>query len=324
MRRKIVCLGLVLVLCMSCFVSCGESEYSDETFFGMDTFVTIKTDKQGEEAEKIYESCKNVLEALDGGFSRHIEGSTTYKYNNGNEKVNVSTNFKELLDIAEEVRRETDGAFTVTSGALTELWELCELRGSLPTEEELTTALKAVESEVKLEGYVLDKTDAVLEFGGIAKGYACDKLVETMKEGGSKSGMVSFTSTSGVFGISPSGNKWKIAIKDPLDTSKVLGYVSLSDAFLSVSGDYERFYEIGDEKYTHILDTKTGMSVNNGVHSVAVVANSGALSDALSTALFVMGPEKAQQLYGNSVDVAFLFVTDDGIVTNFAMNKIYK
>ena len=322
--RRIICLILVLAVCFCCLTSCGEGEYSDETFFGMDTFVTIKTDRQGDEASAIYENCKKVLEALDGGFSRHIEGSTTYKYNNGEDKVNVSTDYKELLDIAEEVRRETDGAFTVTAGALTELWEKCELRGSHPTEEELQTALKSVESEVKLNGYVLSQTDAVLEFGGIAKGYACDKLVEAMKQGGSKSGMVSFTSTIGVFGISPSGNKWKIAIKDPLDTNKVLGYVSLSDAFLSVSGDYERFYEIGDEKYTHILDTETGMPVNNGVHSVAVVAKSGALSDALSTALFVMGPEKAQQLYGNSDEVAFLFVTDDGIVSNFAMNKIYK
>ncbi len=324
MKRRSVCLILALIVCVSYLTSCGGSEYTEDTFFGMDTFVTIKTDSRGEEAEKIYAECKKVLEALDGGFSRHIESSTTYKYNNGNEKLNVSTDYKELLTVAEEVRRDTDGAFTVTAGALTELWEKCELRGSLPTDEEIKTALKSVESEVKLFGYVLDKTDAVLELGGIAKGYACDRLVTAMKEGGSKSGMVSFTSTIGVFGSNPSGNKWKIAIKDPLDTSKVLGYVSLSDAFLSVSGDYERFYEIGDEKYTHILDTKTGMPVDNGVHSVAVVAKSGALSDALATAFFVMGPEKVQEKYGSSNDIAYLFVTDAGVVSNLAMNKIYK
>ncbi len=324
MKRRILCFCLVLVICVSCFSSCSNNEYSNETFFGMDTFVTIKTDKQDEDAEKIFENCKGILEALDGGFSRHIEGSTTYKYNNGNEKLNISTDYKNVLELAEQVRRDTDGAFTVTAGALTELWEKCEERGSLPTDEELQKALKSVSSNVKLMGYVLDKTDAVLEFGGIAKGYACDKLIEAMKEGGSESGMVSFTSTIGVFGSNPSGQKWKIAIKDPKDTNKVLGYVSLSDAFLSVSGDYERFYEIGGEKYTHILDTKTGMPVNNGIHSVAVVAKSGALSDALATAFFAMGPDAVKKKYENSNDIAYLFVTDEGIVSNLAMKKIYK
>ncbi len=324
MKRRILCFCLVLIICVSCFCSCSNNEYSNDTFFGMDTFVTVKTDKQGEDAEKIFASCKELLASLEGEFSRHDEGSTAYKYNNGSEKMSVSADFKEAVTVAEQVRRDTDGAFTITAGALTELWEKCEERGSLPNDEELQKALESVKSNVKLLGFVLDKSDAVLEFGGIAKGYACDKLVEAMKADGSESGMVSFTSTIGVFGSNPSGQKWKIAIKDPKDTNKVLGYVSLGDAFLSVSGDYERFYEIGGEKYTHILDTKTGMPVNNGIHSVAVVAKSGALSDALATAFFAMGPAEVEKKYGSSNDIAYLFVTDDGIVSNLAMKKIYK
>ncbi len=325
MKKRILCLCLTVVLCLCCS-SCGKKAYKEDTFFGMDTFVTLKIDQKGDVAENIFSGAREILSGLEKEFSRHTEDSTVYKFNNSKDGVFVSSDFKELVQLSESISVETDMAFTITLGALTELWEKGEEENKVPTGDECKAALMSVGSTLEFSDMYLKKTneDVVLEFGAVAKGYACEKLVEYMKENGSESGMVSFTSTIGVFGSNPSGENWKIAIKNPKATNEILGHVSLADAFLSVSGDYARFYEIGDQKYTHILDTKTGQPVNNGVHSVAVVAKSGALSDALATAFFAMGPEKVLEKYKESEDICVLFVTDEGIVMNSSMEKIYK
>jgi len=149
-------------------------------------------------------------------------------------------------------------------------------------------------------------------------------LVDLLKEKGVASGMVSFSSSIGVIGNNPSGKKWKIAIKDPFDTDNILGHVEVADAFVSVSGDYERWYEISGKKYCHIIDLKSGRPVENGVREVVVVCGSGAESDALSTAFFAMGVDEVSKKYGLSTDVKYLIVTDDGIFMNESMKSIFS
>ena len=104
----------------------------------------------------------------------------------------------------------------------------------------------------------------------------------------------------GVFGTKPNSEKFKIGICDPDDASGVVGYLSISSGFISVSGDYERYFEENGERYHHIIDPATGYPAKSDVRSVAVYANNGAAADALSTALFVMGEEKALEFYGEN------------------------
>ena len=162
-----------------------------------------------------------------------------------------------------------------------------------------------------------------LEFGGIAKGYACDKAIEYLKDNGAKSAMVSFVSSMGVFGMNSEGQPWRIALKNPTTPDSIAGVIVMNDGFLSVSGDYERYYEIEGKKYNHILDPRSGLPVENGIHSVAVVAPTGAESDALSTAFFVMGVEEAEKKYKDSLDIKYLFITDSGIFMNGSMAEIF-
>ncbi len=312
------------ILFFVCFIVCisltaCKGEYVEENFFCMDTLATINADTDNFDSIK---KCRELLTSLNTTLSRHSENGQTAKYNASENGIEVSDDIKNIITTAEVITENTDGAFSVFAGGLTALWEKSTRH---PSDAEIKKALDSIQTNAVFNGNFLEKNNenALLEFGGIAKGYACDKAVALLKNEGVTSGMVSFSSSIGVFGESPDGEPWKIAIKDPADTDRVMGYVSLNDGYLSVSGDYERFYEIDGKKYNHIIDTKTGLPVDNGVHSVIVVANTGAESDALSTAFFVMGADEVEEEYAGSREVKYLIVTEDGIFMNDAMKEIY-
>lgn len=306
-----------IIICVF-FSSCGKA-YKEETFFAMDTFATVMAETSDNE---IINNCRELLENLDKDFSRHNPDGITAVYNASKNGAEVSDDITELIKIAQDVSKQTDGAFSVFSGALTTLWSEAAL---YPSSDEIKNAVESTVLEPKFNGSFLEKNkaDTKLEFGGIAKGYACDKAIELLKSNGIASGMVSFSSSIGVLGKNPDGNSWRIAVKNPIDTDKMLGYISLEDGFLSVSGDYERHYEIDGEKHNHIIDIKSGLPVDNGIHSVVVVAESGALCDALSTAFFVMGEDEVIKKYSDSSSVKYLIVSDKGVFLNESMEKIF-
>ena len=309
---------LVFILICALFTSCSRS-YKEESFFCMDTFATVMVDTDNNDVIK---QCRELLENLDKDFSRHNYRGHTAEFNASQNGAELSADIIELIEIAQNITKQTDGAFSVFSGALTSLWSESTV---YPSSDIIKNAVDSIDFEPEFNGSFLEKSNinTKLEFGGIAKGYACDRAVELLKNNGVNSGMVSFSSSIGVFGENPDGNLWRIAVKNPVDTNKILGYISLNNEFLSVSGDYERHYEIDGKKYNHIIDIKSGLPVDNGIHSVVVVAENGALCDALSTAFFVMGEEKVVEKYADSLSVKYLIVSDKGIFINDSMKKIF-
>lgn len=313
---KKLLIALCVLTCL-CFSSCGN-EYTEESFFCMDTLCTVKAQNANKET---MDGCRTLLEKLDSTLSRHNNEGLPAQFKNAENSISLSEDIALLIDEAERLNRETDGAFSVMTGGLTSLWE-----NSLtyPLENEINNALQGV-LPVVIKSGVIEKSngESALEFGGIAKGYACDRAVVLLKNKGVDSAMISFSSSIGVIGSNPKGQPWKIAVKDPADRDKHLGYIELEGGFLSVSGDYERFYEIEGEKYNHIIDPRNGYPVDNGVHSVVAVCDTGAKSDAYSTAFFVLGADRVEELYGDSKTVKYLIVTDNGVFMNDAMKEIF-
>lgn len=316
--KRILCFLLIITAVFT--TSCGRSGYLEDSFFAMDTVVTLRldTDDRG-----VFSQCRQLLTELDSMLSRHNTDGQIAKFNVSLQRGALTDEALGLIRLGVEVEKATDGAFSVFSGGLTELWSGAE---NYPDSEAIKSAVESVSAPVTINGGFLEKTSAhtKLELGGIAKGYACDKAVELLRARGLTSGMVSFASSIGVFGKNPQGEAWRIAVRDPIDTQSVLGYISMTDGFLSVSGDYERWYTVDGKRYNHIIDPRSGLPVDNGVRSVAVVAESGALSDALSTAIFVMGREAAEEKYADDGGIGYLIVTDDGVFMNNAMKKYYS
>src|SRR5699024_9207852 len=127
---------------------------------------------------------------------------------------------------------------------------------------------------------------------GIGKGAACDAAVQMYQESGAEAGIVAVGGSIGLYGEKPDGSLWRLGVRDPNsgdDRAEAMGLLDLASGFVSTSGSYEKTFTENGKTYHHLLDPKTGYPAESGLVSVTVVAKSGALSDALATAVFVLG-----------------------------------
>lgn len=205
--------------------------------------------------------------------------------------------------IAECLRysRESDGAFDITVGPLLKTWGFFRGEGRMPTPAEIAEARAKVgwrhvilnERERAIR---FDRDGVELDLGGIAKGYAVDKAVEVLQQRGIHRALVSACgSTIYGLGAPPGETAWEVKLRDPVSSQKTAMTVRLNNRALSVSGSYEKFFDLGGKRYSHIFDPRTGWPVQ-GVLSVAVLTETGTAGDALDNVFYVSGIEKSKTL----------------------------
>lgn len=189
------------------------------------------------------------------------------------------------------------GAFDVTFAAVGQLYDLrAHVR---PTPARIAEKLPAVGYD-KLEfddvhhALRYRNKDTQIGLGGIAKGYAVDNAIAAIKHLGIESALVMAGGDTYVLG-DKRGRPWNVGIKHPRRNEEVFAIVPLAESAISTSGDYERFFDENGIRYHHIIDTKTGDSARL-CQSVTIIAPNSTTSDALSTTVFVLGPEKGMAL----------------------------
>ena len=142
-----------------------------------------------------------------------------------------------------------------------------------------------------------------LDLGGIGKGYASAQAKKVLQDAGVTSAIVSLGGNISALGHKPDGSNWTVAIQDPADTSTYFGLLETADKCVITSGGYQRYFEQDGKTYWHILDPGTGYPADSGILSATVVSSDDVLSDGLSTALFVMGLDKAEALWRENSDL---------------------
>jgi thiamine biosynthesis lipoprotein len=209
----------------------------------------------------------------------------------------------ELFDfIADAMRyaRQSDGAFDITVGPLMKAWGFFRGEGRMPSAGELADARRHVGAahvtlNATAKSIQFDAPGVELDLGGIAKGYAVDRAVGVLREGGISAALVSAGgSTIYALGSQPGQEGWDVTIRDPVDPRKTARTIRLEDRALSVAGSSEKAFEFEGVRYSHIMDPRSGRPVQ-GVLSVAVLTNSGTAGDALDDALFVLGPSRSRR-----------------------------
>lgn len=306
-------LFLLLLPALLLFSSCSRrGEEHTVTFFAMDTVMGVSVfGPDGQEAARAVQA---ELQSLEKLLSVTDAGSEIYAANHsGGAAVEVSEQTAGLLSRALELCESTDGALDVTIYPVVKAWGFTTGEHRVPSEEELSGLLERVDyARVQLDAQTLSvPAGTELDLGAVAKGYAGDRAAALLRARGVESARLELGGNVHVLGAKPDGSPWRVAVRDP-DGEGYAGVVEVTDRAVVTSGGYERYFEEGGVVYWHIIDPRTGRPARSGLRSVTVVAPSGLLADALSTALFVMGPEEAAACWRSRQDFDFILLKEDG------------
>lgn len=289
----------MMLLCTSCGKGAGNDEKQvSKSFFAMDTYATITA--YGADVESTIKSAQSRLSQLEKLWSVTDTGSDIYAINHsGGQPVTVSTETADLISFALQMSEKTGGALDPTIYPVLTAWGFTTDNNRVPPADEIDELLCNVGYEkVHLDGSSVQLKDGMmLDIGAVGKGYAGDELAKLMKESGVTSALIDLGGNIQLIGAKPGGEKWRIGVRDPEGEGNI-GVLSVSDCAIVTSGSYERYFTDDDNTvYGHIIDPKTGYPVDNGLLSVTVIASEGRLCDALSTSLFVMGLDGAQNYW---------------------------
>ena len=293
--KRLLSLLLIAVL----FLSGCSSTAEKLSFESMDTFmqVSLYGDK------KTAEAVRDEILRLDALFNANDPDSRVSELNRSG-FVEDADVFR-VLEGALTVCQSTDGALDPSVYPLVEEWGFISRDFHIPDRATIDELLQNVDhTQIALNynrTYIPEKMK--LDLGAVAKGYAADRAKEILAENEVTSAILNLGGTVAAVGAKPDGSDWKVGISDPESTGGYFATVNLRDKIVATSGSYERYFEQDGKRYCHILDPKTGMSADSGVVSVSIISENGLYCDALSTALFVMGAEKAQAYWKNQQDL---------------------
>lgn len=278
--------------------SVAADEPVSQEIFAMDTYMTVTA--YGEHAQEAVEDAAAEIQRLDALLSIGEEDSEISKLNAGGSIV-LSDDTGKMITKALELYDSTGGAFDITVLPLMEAWGFTTQDYHVLSDETIAEILKKVGAD-KLEWDADTNTMTLgegqeIDLGGIAKGFTSSRIMQIFREDGVTSGMVSLGGNVHLLGTKVDGSKWRIGIQDPNDLTDMLGVLEVYDCAVITSGGYERYFEEDGVTYHHIIDPATGKPSDSGVTSVTIVSEDGTLADGLSTALFVMGVDKASEYW---------------------------
>jgi FAD:protein FMN transferase len=229
--------------------------------------------------------------------------------------VKVGDDLFFVLQKAESLSKQSDGAFDVTVGPVVQLWRLARRTQQLPDAKELAAARERVGyAKVKLDPakktVQLTTPGMLLDLGGIAKGYAADEALKLLREKfGIKSALVAAYGDIACGDPPPGEGAWTVEIA-PIAKSQKPRTLKLANAAVSTSGDLEQFVEIAGVRYSHVLDPRTGLGLT-GRRSVTVVAPNGVTADSMTKAVSVLPPERGLKLIEDTPGAATYIVVLD-------------
>jgi len=300
-----------------------------ETQFLMDTIIEITA--YGPQAEEgVKESFVEIhrLHSLANNFD---ENSQVSKINQvaGKNKVLAESDLIAIVNHSRDFSSKLGGAFDVTIGPLTELWGIGRKGEYIPSQAEIEQSLslvdyRLIEVDETANTIYLPKAGMRLDLGGIAKGYAVDKVIEILKAKGITSALINAGGDVRVIGNKPDGTPWRIGVQHPRLADEISAKLSLSQWDTMVtSGDYQRFIMKDGIRYSHILDPRTGRQLSE-IASVTIVTNNSEDGDVLSTGVFVLGVEKGLELLKKFPGNEAIIIAVDGrmIITPGLEGKI--
>ena len=293
--------------------------------------VSVHSEKFRNKVDDIVQGSFKIADEMDDRFSDYSAESEVSKFNKQESYIpfKISSELLELLTISQSLYHKTSASFEPAAGALTQLWRLSRKTKRLPDQKTLSLAIKAS----SFASLIIDRKNKTLtkknhltrlDFGGIAKGYTADKMLNYLQEHDLKSCSISAGGDVIVGNPPPGRLYWIIRINPFGDSNSETMRVKLSNAAVSTSGNVEQFIQIGGKKYSHIVNPKNGLGLTTN-HAAVVISNKGSMSDALATSISILGKSGLKILdHFPNTEAAIIDLNDNKVTKSSNFNKFSK
>lgn len=313
--KRVSCLIAAACLILGCTGCRAKPKESTISLFAMDTYVSITA--YGPNPEDALDAASERIQSLERLWSVTDTNSEIYTANHsGGKAVTVSKETCDAVSFALNMARETDGALEPTLYPVLTAWGFTTESYQIPAQDEIDRLLRTVGYQnIVLTDAVLTVPEGMqLDLGAVGKGYAADETAIILREHGVTSALLDFGGNILAIGAKADGSPWRVGVRDP-DARGNLGVLEVADQSVVVSGGYERYFVGEDgERYWHILDPATGCPANRGLIQTAVIGSESKRCDALSTALYVMGLDKAVEYWRAHQDFEMILLAEDRTV----------
>lgn len=318
--------GVLLLSCIGCTEQKPESTNEQPTtaqadLFAMDTFMTMKA--YGVYADDLLTEAKERILALEETLSVTKPDSDIGKLNQANGQATpVTKDTATILQTAIALGDLTSGALDVSIYPLVAAWGFTTGTYQIPAPETIESLLDRVDyTQIQLQDTTVTlPADMQIDLGSLAKGYTGDTVAKLLRDGGVTSALLNLGGNVHTIGAKSDGTPWKVAVADPFAPEENLLILQITDSVVITSGNYERYF-IGEDgvRYCHILDSHTGYPAEGGIVSMTIVGdstneNAGLRCDGLSTALYVCGAERAEELWRTEGNFEMIYVTTDEVI----------
>jgi thiamine biosynthesis lipoprotein len=283
----------------------------------------------------------SILQIVNQQMSTYIAESEISRFNQLTSKdwFTISTDFYDVIVMAQKISRLTNGAFDITVGPIIDLWgfggDLMQNTWEPPTDQEIEETKRSIGFNnivIRKNSIKKENADTKIDLNAIAKGYAVDVVFELLRDLGYTDILVEIGGEVRCLGQNNEGKSWKIGIDKPiLDVvpgTELQAILSLKNNALATSGDYRNYFEYNGNIFSHVVNPVTGYSTQNRVASASVMAPNCMTADALATALMIMGNEGIELINTmDGVEAMIIIRTDENkfnIVESYEWEKIYS
>ncbi len=284
------------------FINCSKlvERRKNYLFFGNVNVSIILYGEREFDFDKVFKDVEDTLKKLDNFFSKYNQNSYVYRFNRSENFIEKNDEFLKLIFLSDSLKKLTDGYFNVFIEPLLSYYSRCEKEEREPETDSIKFFVQLVNDSNQFtvkDGKIYKKNKYVaLDFGGIAKGYFGDIVVDLLKKEGVEKGLVNLGGDIVCFNLVDE-KPFRVGIRS-FEKDSVVKVEEILNGSIVTSGDYFRYYEIKGKRYCHIIDPKIG-NPSSSIHSVTVIAPNGTTSDALATALMLLKDEKREEVLKN-------------------------
>lgn len=288
------------------------TDYKLNTYVQIDSYTNV--------SRTVLSDAIGLCDYYEHIFSRTLATSELYKVNNKETDV-ISDELYELIQTGLEYSRQSDGAFDITIGRVSQLWDFTSDTPIVPDNKLITEALNYVDyTQVTLNTdsdgtHHINMPDGFcIDLGAVAKGYIADRIKTFLVDNGVKSAIINLGGNVLCVGEKRKGTDFTIAVKKPFsETGEYMELLNINDSSVVSSGTYERYFYSDDGTfYHHILNPHTGYPYDTSLCDVTILSHESTIGDCLSTTCFVLGADKGMELIESLDGIEAIFMQNDG------------